>query len=94
MYVETLEAEMDKTIKDKPSQTAILQIFRLKAENPTKYREDIKVVDQGAALKTWELLKSLAQAEPKSLPLVGGKVGVDDVVVVEGDVKEIVGGDS
>jgi hypothetical protein len=42
-YVERLEAEMDEYIRDSKHNTQILQIFRLKAECPEKYREDVKV---------------------------------------------------
>jgi hypothetical protein len=43
-YVESLEAEMDATIKSRLVATQVLQIFRLKAEAPENYREDVKVV--------------------------------------------------
>jgi len=71
-------------------------MFKLKALDPAKYREEIKVVDQGAALKTWELLKSLATATPKSLESgdsAGGEVVEGESFDVAQDrVREVGGG--
>jgi hypothetical protein len=59
-YVELLEEQMDKTVETKPAQTQILQIFRLKAEHPEKYREDIKVINADAPFQMLDRLKELA----------------------------------
>jgi hypothetical protein len=42
-YVEHLEEEMDEYIRDSKHNTQILQIFRMKAAWPEKYREDVKI---------------------------------------------------
>jgi len=59
MYVEKLEAEMDATIESKPTNAAILQIFRLKAEHPEKYREEVKVISNEAPAQMWMRLREL-----------------------------------
>jgi hypothetical protein len=59
-YVESLEAEMDATIKSRPVATQVLQIFRLKAEAPEKYREDVKVVGLDASKMMLDKLREMA----------------------------------
>jgi hypothetical protein len=59
-YVESLEAEMDATIKSHPVATQVLQIFRLKAEAPEKYREEVKVVGMDASKQMLDKLRELA----------------------------------
>jgi|SRR5918996_319656 hypothetical protein len=59
-YVELLEEQMDKTIEAKPAQTQILQIFRLKAEAPEKYREEVKVMNADVPLQMLDRLKEMA----------------------------------
>jgi len=78
-YVEKLEAEMDATIEAKPTNAAILQIFRLKAEHPEKYREEVKVISNEAPALMWMRLRELAG---------------DKGAVVEGEVTELNSGDS
>jgi hypothetical protein len=58
-YVESLEAEMDATIKSRPVATQILQIFRLKAEAPHKYREEVKVIGLEASKQMFDKLRAL-----------------------------------
>jgi hypothetical protein len=59
-YVESLEAEMDATIKSRPVATQVLQIFRLKAEAPEKYREEVQVVGMDASKQMLDKLRELA----------------------------------
>jgi hypothetical protein len=59
-YVESLEAEMDATIKSHPVATQVLQIFRLKAEAPGKYREEVKVIGMEASKQMMDRLRELA----------------------------------
>jgi hypothetical protein len=59
-YVESLEAEMDATIKSRPVATQVLQIFRLKAEAPGKYREEVKVIGMEASKQMMDRLRELA----------------------------------
>jgi hypothetical protein len=59
-YVELLEEQMDKTIEAKPAQTQILQIFRLKAEAPEKYREEVKVLNADVPFQMLDKLKEMA----------------------------------
>ena len=54
---------MDKTIDMKPAQTQILQIFRLKAGHPEKYREDIKVMNADVPFQMLDRLKEVAGQE-------------------------------
>ncbi len=77
IYVEKLEAEMDATIESKPTNAAILQIFRLKAEHPEKYREEVRVISNEAPALMWLKLRELA-----------GKSGE----IVEGEVRELTEG--
>jgi hypothetical protein len=62
-YVELLEEQMDKTIEAKPAQTQILQIFRLKAEAPEKYREEVKVMNADVPFQMLDRLKEMAMKE-------------------------------
>lgn len=59
-YVESLEAEMDATIQSRPVATQVLQIFRLKAEKPEKYREEVKVVGLDQSKMMLDKLRELA----------------------------------
>ena len=79
VYVESLEAEMDATIKSRPVATQVLQIFRLKAEAPEKYREEVKVVGIDQSKMMLDQLREMASRDIKALE--GGSV--------EGEYKEI-----
>jgi hypothetical protein len=63
-YVELLEEQMDKTIEAKTTQTQILQIFRLKAEAPEKYREEVKVMNADVPFQMLDRLKEMALEAP------------------------------
>jgi hypothetical protein len=76
-YVESLEAEMDATIKSRPVATQVLQIFRLKAEWPEKYREEVKVLGLDQSKLMLDKLrgmaaKDLAQQAALEAPAVEG----------------------
>jgi hypothetical protein len=59
-YVETLETEMDEVCADRKGNHDILRIFRLKAEHPVKYREEVKVLGMEAPKEMLARLKELA----------------------------------
>jgi hypothetical protein len=59
-YVEHLEEQMDEYIRDSKHNTQILQIFRLKAECPEKYREDVKIVGVEPMTQLLEEARKLA----------------------------------
>ena len=61
-YGETIEVMIDDRLETPQGNRGSdpLLMFKAKAEMPEKYREDVKVIDQGAALQTWEMLKQLA----------------------------------
>ena len=59
-YVEHLEAELDRFIEESPHNAQIARIFRLKAEWPEKYREEVKVVGGDVAAQMLERLTQLA----------------------------------
>jgi hypothetical protein len=67
-YVEQCEEQMDRTIEQKPAATQILQIFRLKAEAPEKYREEVKVVGIEASKQMMDRLRELAAKDRQALP--------------------------
>jgi hypothetical protein len=69
-YVESLEAEMDATIKSRPVATQLLQIFRLKAEAPAKYREEVKVVGIDASKQMLDRLRELAAKDLQQQPVL------------------------
>jgi hypothetical protein len=80
-YVESLEAEMDETIKSRPVATQVLQIFRLKAEWPEKYREEVKVVGIEASKQMMDKLRELAARDRERAAL--------EAPAVEGVYKEV-----
>ncbi|HZA23574.1 MAG TPA: hypothetical protein VFA32_13405, partial [Dehalococcoidia bacterium] len=47
----------------KPSQTQMLQIFRLKAKAPEKYREEVKVINADVPFQMLDRLKEMAREE-------------------------------
>jgi hypothetical protein len=63
VYVERLEAEMDEYIRESKHNTQILQIFRLKAEAPEKYREDVKPANNDASQELLDRLTEMARKE-------------------------------
>jgi hypothetical protein len=59
-YVEKLESQMDAYIDTSKHNTQILQIFRLKAEAPEKYRDDAKPQQTDAAQELLDRLTEMA----------------------------------
>jgi hypothetical protein len=59
-YVEHLECQMDNYIDNSKHNTQILQIFRLRAEAPEKYREDTKPPQTDAAQALLDRLTEMA----------------------------------
>jgi hypothetical protein len=76
-YVESLEEDLDSAINDDPKAryampAAVQRIFRLKAEAPEKYREEVKVLNVDASKQMLDRLmelgkKELEQPEPPAL---------------------------
>src|SRR5918992_383143 len=62
-YVESLEVDMDDFIQTSKHNTQIIRIFRLKAEAPEKYREEVKVLNTEAPVRMLEMLKGLGKRE-------------------------------
>jgi hypothetical protein len=62
-YVERLEAELDRFIEESPHNTQIARIFRMKAEWPEKYREDIKPANDDASRQPLDKLTEMAAKE-------------------------------
>jgi hypothetical protein len=72
-YVELLETNMDDAISNNPKgryamPAAVQRIFRLKAEHPEKYREEVKVIETEAPLRMLEKLKALGKKELEEQP--------------------------
>jgi hypothetical protein len=89
-YVEFLETDMDEAITGDPKgkyamPAAVQRIFRLKAEAPEKYREEVKVINTDAPLRMLEKIRELAvkDAERERQALEGR--------TVEGEFKELPG---
>jgi Fe-S cluster biosynthesis and repair protein YggX len=59
-YVERLEQEMDQYIRESKHNTQILQMFRLKAEAPEKYREDVRPANNDASQELLDRLTAMA----------------------------------
>jgi hypothetical protein len=64
-YVELLEEDMDDFIAVSKHNTQIARIFRLRAEHPEKYREEVKVLGVSAPLQMLDKLKELAAKDIK-----------------------------
>jgi hypothetical protein len=54
---------MDEICADRKGNHDILRIFRLKAEHPEKYREEVKLMNVEAPLKMLDKLAELAKKE-------------------------------
>jgi hypothetical protein len=63
VYVESLEEELDASIKRDPVRMQIAQIFRLRAAWPEKYREEVKVLGVSAPFDMLDRLRELATKE-------------------------------
>jgi hypothetical protein len=62
-YVERLEQELDDYISESKHNVQIAHIFRLKAEAPEKYREDIKPQSNDASRELLDRLTEMARKE-------------------------------
>jgi hypothetical protein len=82
-YVELLEEDMDEFIAVIKHNTQITRIFRLRAEHPEKYREEVKVLNVSAPIQMLDRLRELATREREQL-------GALEAPAVEGEFKEVV----
>jgi hypothetical protein len=62
-YVESLEEDMDEVCANRRGNHDILRIFRLKAEHPEKYREEVTVVGMDASKNMLDKLRELASKD-------------------------------
>jgi hypothetical protein len=62
-YRESLEEQMDEFIRDTKHNSQIIQIFRLKAAWPEKYREDVKPQSADAGRQLLDKLTEMARKE-------------------------------
>jgi hypothetical protein len=81
-YVEKLEEEMDSNITAHPASTQVLQIFRLKAEAPDKYREEVKVLGTSAPFELLDKIRELAAKDLKEREAL-------EAPAVEGEFREV-----
>jgi hypothetical protein len=86
-YIEAQEEEMDNRLKNPQGKRGSdeLLMFKLKAEKPEKYREEVKVLNMDAPLKMLDKLAEMAareRAEREALEW-GGVVG--------GEIREVEG---
>jgi hypothetical protein len=81
-YVEFLEEDMDDFIKESKHNTQIARIFRLRAEAPQKYREEVKVLNVSAPIQMLDKLRELATRERKAQEAL-------EALAVEGEFKEV-----
>lgn len=71
VYVEYWESVMDSRLETPQGNRGsdILLMFKLKAERPEKYREEVKVMDAGASKELLDRLRALGQPRvPAPLP--------------------------
>jgi hypothetical protein len=80
-YVENLEVDMDDFIATSKHNTQIIRIFRLRAEAPEKYREEVKVLGVEPPIRMLEKLKELGKKELEAL----------EAPAVEGEYREVEG---
>jgi hypothetical protein len=62
-YRESLEEQMDEFIRDSKHNTQIIQIFRLKAAWPEKYRDDARPVSDDPSRQLLDRLTEMARKE-------------------------------
>jgi hypothetical protein len=86
-YVESLEVDMDDFIQTSKHNTQIIRIFRLKAEAPEKYREEVKVLNAEAPVRMLEMLKELGKRELEQT--VEGEYKELPSPAEEGDFREV-----
>ena len=84
-YTESVEAIMDERLANPQGNRGSdpLLMFKLKALDPGKYREDIKVIDGGVAVQLLDALRALGSVAPVKVLEAGS--------VVEAEVRDEVG---
>jgi hypothetical protein len=84
-YVESLEQLMDERLLNPTGNRGsdVLLMFKLKAEAPEKYREEVKVLGVSAPLQMLDRLRELATRERKAQEAL-------EAPAVEGEFKEVV----
>jgi hypothetical protein len=84
-YVESLEQLMDDRLTNPTGNRGsdVLLMFKLKAEAPEKYREEVKVLGVSAPLQMLEKLKELAAKDMREREAL-------EAPAVEGEFKEVV----
>jgi hypothetical protein len=83
VYVESVEELMDERLLNPTGNRGsdILLMFKLKAEAPEKYREEVKVLGTGAPLQILDKLRELGAKEIKEREL--------ESPAIEGEFKEV-----
>jgi hypothetical protein len=68
-YVESVEHIMDERLEHPTGNRGsdILLMFKLKAERPEKYREEVKVLNTDASIRMLEMLKELGKKELEAI---------------------------
>jgi hypothetical protein len=84
-YVEFLEVDFDDWVAESKHNTQIARIFRLRAEAPEKYREEVKVVGIDASKQMLDRLRELAARERKEQAALESGEGV----AIEGVYREV-----
>ncbi len=86
-YVESLEQEMDYRLKNPQGNRGsdVLLMFKLKAEAPQKYREEVKVVGIEASKQMMDRLREMARKERER------QAALERGEVVEGECREVEG---
>jgi predicted DNA-binding transcriptional regulator AlpA len=65
-YVEHLEEEMDEYIRESKHNIQILQIFRLKAEWPEKYGDNVQITTDAPVKQMLEQMRQIGLAQQKA----------------------------
>jgi hypothetical protein len=76
-------ADMDDVCADRKGNHDILRIFRLKAEHPEKYREEVKIIGAETQVQSLDRLRELAGRERAQ------REALESGQVVEGEVREL-----
>src|ERR671915_2101636 len=68
-YVEMWEGSMNERLRNPQGNRGsdILLMFKLKAERPEKYREEVKVLNTDASLRMLEMLRELGKKELEAI---------------------------
>jgi hypothetical protein len=85
-YVENWEEWMDNRLENPQGNRGsdILGMFKLKAEAPGKYREEVKVIGTEAPIRMLEMLKELGKKE-----LEAGETPALESPAIEGEYREV-----